>query len=361
MNNPFRRNPQPPKPPQQPAAPPAAPAPPRSPTRTTGQVGDLPVSSSRGDVPAADTPNVPPVGHNTPWFLPQLVTVPANGNADVHLPRVPERVTITQIDAGAGCSVALAPSGGGFLIPMGQGAQLVLPGQVRDFSLVNPTGTATRFLVLAAAGYGVADSPQLVTASAGGGGGGNVTIVGPVNGSGFVETAVQSLPNVTLVAGQSVNVGNFPATQPVSGTITATGAAASGTAVTGNPVLVAGSNGTNAYTWLVDAAGHGQVNVVGSAAAPITVTPNLPAAVVSGQVSSGATATQLAAHALTSGLVVLSCPTANTAPVYVGPTGVTTTTGLPINPGQAVPFIVSNTNALFVISAAAQTVGFVGS
>src|SRR6267142_921592 len=57
------------------------------------------------------------------------------------------------------------------------------------------------------------------------------------------------------------SVSNFPATQPVSGTVTANqgttpwtvaGAAANGAALSGNPVLIAGSDGTNAKNLQVE-------------------------------------------------------------------------------------------------------------
>jgi len=83
----------------------------------------------------------------------------------------------------------------------------------------------------------------------------------------------------SLTVDGAVSVSNFPATQPVSGTVTANigssgslaldatltggtqiaiakGAAASGAAVSGNPVLVAGSDGTNARTIATDTSGR---------------------------------------------------------------------------------------------------------
>ena len=53
----------------------------------------------------------------------------------------------------------------------------------------------------------------------------------------------------------------YQATQPVSGTVTAVGDAASGSAVAGNPVLIAGSDGTDARTLLTDTSGQLKVLV----------------------------------------------------------------------------------------------------
>jgi hypothetical protein len=61
--------------------------------------------------------------------------------------------------------------------------------------------------------------------------GSDVTVVGPVDGSGNVKVVVENLPSTQPVSGtvdvgnfpstQNVNVENFPSTQPVSGTVTA--------------------------------------------------------------------------------------------------------------------------------------------
>lgn len=57
--------------------------------------------------------------------------------------------------------------------------------------------------------------------------------------------------------------------------------------------------------------------------------------------------------------VVLSCPTTNTASVFVGDADVTTTTGLEIEPGGGALVCVSNLNQLYFISTAAnQTVRY---
>jgi hypothetical protein len=71
-------------------------------------------------------------------------------------------------------------------------------------------------------------------------------------------------PAINGDGGAQAHIMNFPGTQAVSGTITANagtgnstsvGAAASGSAVSGNPVLVAGSDGTNARSLKTDTVG----------------------------------------------------------------------------------------------------------
>lgn len=64
----------------------------------------------------------------------------------------------------------------------------------------------------------------------------------------------------------------------VSGTVTATGGAANGAAVSGNPVLMAGSNGVNAYTLATDTAGR--LQTIG----PYTVGSVAPAGTVQGAI-----------------------------------------------------------------------------
>ena len=73
-------------------------------------------------------------------------------------------------------------------------------------------------------------------------GGSNVTVVGPVDGSGNIKVAVESAP----------------------GSQTVTGPDASGTAPTGDPVLAAGSDGTDVRTLHTDIAGNLDVNVQGT-------------------------------------------------------------------------------------------------
>jgi hypothetical protein len=92
---------------------------------------------------------------------------------------------------------------------------------------------------------------------------GNPVLIGGVNNSGLTTTILTDPNgNLTVAAaspsgfwhggtvgvsgsvtlGSQVSVNNFPATQAVSGTVTAVGAAAAGAAASGNPVLIGGEN-----------------------------------------------------------------------------------------------------------------------
>jgi hypothetical protein len=69
-----------------------------------------------------------------------------------------------------------------------------------------------------------------------------------------------------------------------------------------------------------------------------------------GQVTSGATATQLNGGASApASEVVLVAAKANSGPIYVGGSGVAVGTGLELDPGVPVVLHISNINALYVI------------
>lgn len=73
--------------------------------------------------------------------------------------------------------------------------------------------------------------------------------------------------------------------------------------------------------------------------------------------SNGATPVQITAgsHALSNGIIVKSLSTNNASGVYVGLTGVATTTGDLIEPGESRGYAVNNTNLLYIVTAASTT------
>ncbi len=75
-----------------------------------------------------------------------------------------------------------------------------------------------------------------------------------------------------------------------------------------------------------------------------------------GQKTVTASAAQITAssHSLSNGMIV-KCLSTNSAAIYVGLTGVLTTTGDAIEPGEARGYAVSNTNLLYIISVASTT------
>lgn len=95
-------------------------------------------------------------------------------------------------------------------------------------------------------------------------------------------------------------------------------------------------------------AGGGAVTVSNFPATQ-TVAFTTPAAVLAGQQAVTGTAAALAANALTKGLCIEALST-NVISVYVGPSGVTTSTGIELSAGSAYCPVVSNSNAIFVVA-----------
>jgi hypothetical protein len=83
--------------------------------------------------------------------------------------------------------------------------------------------------------------------------------------SGNLDVNIQGTPAVTVSSG-TVTVSGTVAVSALSGTVTVIGDAASGSAVAGNPVLIAGSDGTNARSIKTDTSGNVAVNVQNSVA-----------------------------------------------------------------------------------------------
>lgn len=173
----------------------------------------------------------------------------------------------------------------------------------------------------------------------GGGGGGGCTapcvVIGPdapgaaptqdpVESSGFDGTNVRRI--LTDSSGRQIAVGG----------------AASGAVQSGNPVPVAGNDGTDVRTLSTDTAGVVNVNVKSS------VAPIGRASFSSGQAAVTGTAANLGTN--TSKSVCVEAFIANTITVYAGAAGVTTSSGIPLNPGQGYCWDVANTNLVFVVA-----------
>lgn len=83
-----------------------------------------------------------------------------------------------------------------------------------------------------------------------------------------------------------------------------------------------------------------------------TTTANL----YTGQVTVNTTQVQVnsSSHTLSNG-VIIKAPSTNSGNIYVGKTGVTSSTGDVLEPGEARGYAVNNTNLLYIISAASTT------
>jgi hypothetical protein len=121
-----------------------------------------------------------------------------------------------------------------------------------------------------------------------------------------------------------------------------------GVAPTVPPVGVAGFDGTDGRRIKTDAAG----DIINS---PLPRTTSL-----SGQQAVTGTAASLGTHTVGGGFCVVA-DSGNTINVFLGPTGVTTSTGFPLLPGQTACNNLGNTNELFVVaSTTGATVEWLG-
>lgn len=134
------------------------------------------------------------------------------------------------------------------------------------------------------------------------------------------------------------------------------GTAAAGAPPSGAPVQVAGSDGTDIRTVSTDATG--KVNVVTTPASGssqnVVVLGN--GTFNTNQQAVTASATALATNSAKS--VCVTAFTTNTTIVYIGPSGVTTSTGFPLAPGQGTCQPLSNSNLIFVVGTVGASVGW---
>ena len=74
----------------------------------------------------------------------------------------------------------------------------------------------------------------------------------------------------------------------------------------------------------------------------------LPSVVYNGQQAATGTAAALSAQILTNSIAIVAL-SSNTGTVYVGGVGVTTGTGYPLAPGQAIGYTIANANAVYIV------------
>lgn len=96
-----------------------------------------------------------------------------------------------------------------------------------------------------------------------------------------------------------------------------------------------------------------------SLASLVTAVGGVQATIVSGQQTQAGTATALGTGALLNGVRV-KAKIGNSAPIYVGPSGVSTSTGYELNPSDDVLVQVNNLNAAFIVGTSGDGVSFVG-
>lgn len=211
-------------------------------------------------------------------------------------------------------------------------------GTAADPVRVDPTGT----------------TPQPVTD-----GGGSLTVDGAVSLAAALPAGTNNIGDVDIASGPTG-----------ASALQVQGAGAAGGAPVGNPVLVGGTDGTNVQRVKVDAAGELQVDVVGPLPAgtnnigdvDVLTVPHaakvVGAAIASGQVSVGTTATQIVA-ANTSRIRLLIVQH-GTTDVYLGGSTVSTTTGLLLAGTKGNQIVLRTTAAVYgIVGAGSQTVSFI--
>ena len=77
---------------------------------------------------------------------------------------------------------------------------------------------------------------------------------------------------------------------------------------------------------------------------------SVPAVIYSGQQATTTSAAALPSQALANGYVITALP-ANTGTVYIGPAGVTASTGYPLVAGQSISYQVTNASAIYIVDA----------
>jgi hypothetical protein len=185
----------------------------------------------------------------------------------------------------------------------------------------------------------------------------------------------------SLVASQTcTSAGSFTTTSPVNSfqaklTPTITGSGSVIFSVTGydlNPAASGSIAGSVAVTGPVDGGGNVKVNCITGCAsanpngqatmansAPVTIASNQSSLPVNAQplgfgtligFQQAVTASAVALSSNASHSFCVQALPANTTNVYVGPSGVTTSTGLPLQPGQVACWTLTNTNLVFVIA-----------
>ena len=85
-----------------------------------------------------------------------------------------------------------------------------------------------------------------------------------------------------------------------------------------------------------------------------------PSTIYSGQQAATGSAAALPSYALSNGIVI-TAKSANSGTIYVGPSGVTISTGYPLAAGQSISYAVTNLSAISILgSASGDGVAFTG-
>jgi hypothetical protein len=164
---------------------------------------------------------------------------------------------------------------------------------------------------------------------------------GPSINASFTPSGTQNV-NLIEVDGTTANNGG------VAGGLGVGGVGATGSATSGNPVLIGGSDGTDTRTLSTDNTGKLNVNSTFTPSGTQDVLLTGSGTFTVGQTAVTGTAAALPTHAANG--VCVKALIGNTINVYIGPTGITTSTGFELPPGQGWCGALNNLNAVFVIA-----------
>ena len=88
--------------------------------------------------------------------------------------------------------------------------------------------------------------------------------------------------------------------------------------------------------------------VTGGVALPVSATASNPSSIYSHRQTTTTSAVALPSQALVNGIVI-TANAANAGTVYVGPSGVTSSTGYPLAAGQSISYAVADLSSIYII------------
>ena len=108
------------------------------------------------------------------------------------------------------------------------------------------------------------------------------------------------------------------------------------------------ATGAKAQVVLLDLGGGAGTDPETIAKGSLPTTNANPTAIIAGRQLTTTGAVALASNALVNGVVIKALST-NVATLYLGPSGVTTGNGYPLDPGEAISYGATNLNAIYLI------------
>lgn len=180
--------------------------------------------------------------------------------------------------------------------------------------------------------------------------------LGQALAAGSTPVVLTAAQLITLTPLSSVSVSNFPATQPISGTVAVTQSTSpwviSG-AVTSTPSgtqTVSGSVSVSNFP-----ASQAVTGTFFQTTQPVSLSTvpqaALPSAEFNGQTTgtTAGTAVQLPSNSLTVGIIVQALST-NTTSIFIGTSSVSSSNGFELQPGQATSVGVNNSSVVWIVS-----------